>query len=126
MIMKHPSDSKNEFPIDSTAILPTPSLREGKIVIGKPVTVFFDLTKLEISSPYHIDFSFRNEKNAGPDAGRAPYLPGKAIEKEVELVSFFQSGEKVKVRANLYYWVNGAGSEPIVSETSFSELYTVV
>ncbi len=124
--MKHSSDSKNEFPFDLTAILPTPSLTEGKIVIGKPVTVFFDLTKLEISSPYQIDFSFRNERDAGPDAGRAPYLPGKVIDKKVELVSFFKSGEKVKVRANLYYWVNGAGSEPIVSETAFSEAYTVV
>jgi hypothetical protein len=124
MIMKHSADTNNEPLFNWKDVLPSPFLPKGKIVIGQPVTVSFDISKLTISRPFQIFFSFRNQNGAGPDAGLTLYVPNKPIEEEVHLINFFKAGDRVRVRANLFYWINGA--QPIVSETPFSEAYVVV
>ena len=108
-------------------VYPAPSLPDGQIVLGKPVKVKYDLSGSGYGFPFFIEFVLINQDSFGPYSQQRPFIPNKPIEFEVPPFRWFEVGDKVRVRARLWYIIQDP-QEPYIGivETPFSQTYDVV
>ena len=112
---------------EAKKVYPAPSLPDGRIVSGKTITVEYDLGDSGYGLPYLIEFSLLNQDDLGPYSEQRPFIPNKPIQIEVAPFKLFEVGDKVRVRARLWYIVQDPQEPHIgIVETPFSQSYDVV
>lgn len=112
---------------EAKKVYPAPSLPDGRVVIGKPVKVRYELTGSGYPGPFELEFVLDNQDDVGPVSQKVIFVPNKPLEIEMRPFRGFKVGDKVRVRAWLYYTVQDPQQpSPIRIETPYSQTYDVV
>lgn len=110
---------------DAKNVYPSPTLPNGKIVVGKLINVEFDMRGAPYGFPYELEFFLYSQNQVGIISQRVLFTPGKVIKMEVAPFKWFKAGDKVNVSGRLYY-PDPEGPYPAVVETPPSVAYNVV
>jgi hypothetical protein len=112
---------------EARKVYPAPSVPDGRVVIGKPVEVVYDLSGSGYSGPFELEFVLDNQDDVGPVSQKVPWVPGKPIKIEMRPFKGFEVGDKVRARAWLYYIVQDPQDPFLIRvETPYSQTYDVV